>query len=157
MSCVHGMEYCATCHGAAVVHDDTYTRILQKQAMTINNGPPAGAKTDREPFDLVQIPLEAERRLGAIFKEGEQKYGRGNWRSGVGDKGYQLERANHAIKHLKIYLHWLEFGEYLGDPGEEGMDLAKVMWFCSTQMELERLERVQRGTTSVGSTVAPKD
>ena len=95
------------------------------------------AKTDKEPFDLTQIPFEFERRLGMIFKEGETKYSRDNWRKGVGNKAFQLERANHALKHLKIYIHWLEFGEYLGEIGED--DLAKVGWFCATQAEIERL------------------
>jgi hypothetical protein len=96
-------------------------------------------KTDVEPFDLTQIPFEFEWRLGMVFREGEAKYGRDNWRKGVGNKTYQLERANHALKHLKIYIHWLQFGEHLGEPGED--DLAKVGWFCATQAEIERLER----------------
>jgi len=99
------------------------------------------AKTDLETFDLVQIPYEAERRLGLVFQEGVEKYGRGNWRSGVRDRAYQLERANHALKHLKIYLHYLEFGEDLGVPGED--NLAKVAWFCATQMEIERMEKMK--------------
>lgn len=99
------------------------------------------AKTDVEPFDLTLIPYEALRRLGAVFAEGVGKYGRHNWRYGVGDKTYQLERANHAIKHLLLYVRWLQFGERLGDPDED--DLAKVMWFCATQAELERLEGVR--------------
>ena len=98
----------------------------------------AGAKTEKEPFDLTQIPFDFERRLGMIFREGELKYGRENWRKGIADKTFQLERANHALKHLKIYIHRLEFGEYLGERGED--DLAKVAWFCATQAELERLE-----------------
>lgn len=93
---------------------------------------------DMEDFDLTQIPFDAERRLGRVFKEGERKYDRDNWRKGADDTQYQLERANHALKHFKIYLHWLQFHE---DVGEENEDhLAKVMWFCATQMELERLE-----------------
>lgn len=97
------------------------------------------AKRDRETFDLAQIPYEAERRLGLVFNEGVHKYGRGNWCNGVHDKDYQLESANHALKHLKIYVHQLEFGEDLGEPGED--NLAKVAWFCATQMEIERLEQ----------------
>ena len=73
------------------------------------------AKTDLENFDLTQIPLEGEKRIGRIFREGEIKYDRNNWRQGVFNKKYQLERMNHALKHLKIYIHWLEHGEYLGE------------------------------------------
>lgn len=99
-------------------------------------------KTDVEPFDLTQIPFEAERRLGIIFREGELKYGKDNWRNGVNNKAYQLERANHALKHLKLYLHQLQFGEHLGEACED--DLAKVMWFCATQAEIERLEHMSQ-------------
>ena len=117
-----------------------------RYALTHDNTPLVeSAKTDTEPFDLTQISYESLRRLAVIFKEGASKYGRNNWRCGVGDKAYQLERANHAIKHLLLYVHCLQFGEKLGVEGED--DLAKVMWFCSTQAELERLEALSRGTT----------
>lgn len=141
-----------------VDEDDPYEEVLNisKAAQ------PTQVKSDVEDFDLTQIPFEAERRLGCIFREGEKKYGKGNWRIGKGNLDYQLERANHTLKHLKIYIHWLEFGEYLGtrkpcpcastavDAGScncQGTlriaedDLAKVAWFCMTQMELERMEK----------------
>ncbi len=104
------------------------------------------AKSDREVFDLTQIPFEAEKRVGVIFREGEIKYDRNNWRNGLNDISYQLERANHALKHLKIYVHWLEHGEYLGEfkDGKPEDDLAKVLWFCATQMEIERLEGIKK-------------
>lgn len=108
---------------------------------------PDTAHTDLEAFSLTQIPCHALQRLGAVFREGAGKYGRGNWRRGVGDTAYQLERANHALKHLLWYVHWLETGEHLGD-GED--ELAKVAWFCATQMELERLEQTQQPAPAVG-------
>ena len=100
-------------------------------------------KTEKESFDLTQIPYEAERRLGMVFCEGDVKYGRDNWLMCAGDVVYQLERANHALKHLKIYIHWLQFREHLGISDED--DLAKVMWFCATQMETERREKKADG------------
>lgn len=89
------------------------------------------------------VKTEFERRLGLIFTEGERKHGMDNWRRGVGDKAYQLDRANRALTHLKIYLLRLEFGVYLGEVGED--DLAKVGWFCITQAETERLEHELSG------------
>ena len=97
------------------------------------------AKSDIEIFDLTSIPFHALWRVGVIFKEGQRKYGRGNWRNGAGDREYQIERANHALKHLLIYIHNLQYGESVGVSGED--DIAKVAWFCLTQMECERLER----------------
>lgn len=97
------------------------------------------AKTDIEAFSLTQIPCKSLERLGAVFREGEVKYGRGNWRRGVGDTAYQLERANHALKHLLWYVHQLETGESVGE-GED--ELGRVAWFCVTQIELERLQQL---------------
>ena len=42
-----------------------------------------------------------------------------------------MERWEHESRHLQL---WAD-----GDRSEE--HLAKVMWFCATQIELERLER----------------
>lgn len=98
-----------------------------------------GAHTEREPFDLTQIPVNSLLRLAEVFSEGEQRYGRDNWRQAVGNKAFQLERANHAIKHLLLCVHWLQRGEYLGKDTPE-RDLAKVMWYCATQLEHLRLE-----------------
>lgn len=129
----------------------------KKQQTETDN--PTQPKTDKEEYCLTEIPLSALIRLGKIFKEGHGKYGKHNWRNGVDNKEYQIERCNHAIKHLLIYAHELETGEYIGKlKGQESIngqtneeatlfigkiredDLAKVMWFCVTQMELERLE-----------------
>jgi len=89
---------------------------------------------------------EAEKRIGRIFREGEVKYDRNNWRNGINNKAYQLERANHALKHLKIYVHKLEFDEYIGEvkDGVPEDDLAKVGWFVATACEIERLESLEK-------------
>lgn len=97
------------------------------------------AKSDKEVFDLTSIPFSSLLRVRFVFMEGKRKYGAGNWRAGAGDVEYQIERANHAIKHLLLYVHKLQHHEVLGVLGED--DLAKVAWFCLTQMELERIEK----------------
>lgn len=101
------------------------------------------AKTDILGTGISQIPFEAENRIGRIFVEGAAKHGMDNWRKGVGDRAYQLERLEHAIAHLKVYAHWLQYGEYLGQTKDGQMedDLAKVGWFVVTQAEIERLEK----------------
>lgn len=53
-----------------------------------------------------------------------------NWKQGVNDEEYQRERLEHAMRHLMLWTN--------GDRTED--HLAKVMWFCATQLELERLE-----------------
>lgn len=87
------------------------------------------AKSDVVGTGLVLIPWYSILAIGKIFIEG-LRYGRDNWKNGVGDNGYQEERLEHAMLHL---LKWKE-----GDRTEE--HLAKVAWFCVTQLELERLE-----------------
>lgn len=88
----------------------------------------AKAKTEQLSPGIEQIPLSSLEALGLIFKEGEIKYGRDNWKNGVDDEQYQTERLRHAIRHLMLYAN--------GDRSEN--HLAKVMWFCCTQIELER-------------------
>lgn len=92
--------------------------------------PEKKAATDRLGTGLVLIPFYSIVRLGAIFIEG-LRYGRDNWKKGVNDKEYQEERLEHAFLHLIKYKE--------GDKSED--HLAKVMWFCATQLELERLEQ----------------
>lgn len=82
------------------------------------------AKTEHLGTNLDQIPFEGLEAVGKIFAEGAIKYGRDNWKKGVGDKEYQLERLNHAIRHLMLYAN--------GDRSEA--HLAKVAWFCLTQL-----------------------
>jgi hypothetical protein len=88
------------------------------------------AGTDKSGTGLVLIPFYSIIRLGSIFVEG-LRYGRDNWKKGVNDKEYQEERLEHAMVHL---IKWKE-----GDRTED--HLAKVAWFCVTQLELERLEQ----------------
>lgn len=95
------------------------------------------AQTSILPYDLAQIPRAFLLRLGRVFREGEISYGPGNWQRGMGDKAYQLERANHALAHLLAYIECLSTRDYAWQAED---NLAKVAWFCATQIELERLE-----------------
>lgn len=93
---------------------------------------PSKAKSDKVGTGLVMIPFYSILRIGAIFIEG-LRYGRDNWKKGVNDKEFQEERLEHALLHLIKYKE--------GDTTED--HLAKVAWFCVTQMELLRLEKEQ--------------
>jgi hypothetical protein len=90
---------------------------------------PEKAATDKVGTGLILIPFYSILRIGGIFIEG-LRYGKDNWKKGVNDKEYQEERLEHAMLHL---IKWKE-----GDRTED--HLAKVAWFCVTQLELERLE-----------------
>ena len=110
-------------------HDITGYELEQEY----NHTPPEETKaaTDKVNTGLTMVPFYSILRIGAIFVEG-LRYGRDNWKKGVNDKEYQEERLEHAMLHL---IKWKE-----GDRTED--HLAKVAWFCVTQLELERLENV---------------
>lgn len=103
---------------------------MNPHGVHLTTEPPQKAKSDRVGTGLVLIPWYSILELGKIFIEG-LRYGRDNWKKGANDKEYQEERLEHAMLHL---LKWKE-----GDRTEQ--HLAKVMWFCATQLELERIER----------------
>lgn len=88
-----------------------------------------GVKSEKV-LPFADIPFSAIEALASIFGEGRAKYGKGNWRKGAGNKEYQEERLHHAMRHLGLWAS--------GDRSEN--HLAKVMWFCVTQIELERVE-----------------
>ena len=106
-----------------------YSRRLKPSEEELPTPSQEKAGTDKVGTGLVLIPFYSLLRLGGIFVEG-LRYGRDNWKKGVNDKEYQEERLEHALLHL---IKWKE-----GDRTED--HLAKVSWFCFTQMELERLE-----------------
>lgn len=88
------------------------------------------AKTETVSPGVDQVPYASIERIGAIFAEGEIKYGRDNWKKGVGDTEFQEERIRHMIRHLFLYAN--------GDRTED--HLAKVGWGSVALMELKRLE-----------------
>ena len=91
---------------------------------------PGGARSELLDTGLTQIPHSAKKEIGKIFSEGALKYGRDNWKKGVYDKPYQRSRAEHAYNH---------FSEYLDNSSSDGsspvQQLAKVAWFCVTQID----------------------
>jgi hypothetical protein len=94
----------------------------------------AGSITPQPMMSLMDIPYYSLLAISEQFQEGEKgKYGRNNWKKGVCDPEYQRKRNANAIRHLMLWSN--------GDRSEN--HLAKVAWFCVTQLELERLERIQ--------------
>lgn len=84
------------------------------------------ATTEQVGSSVEQIPYVALEQLGKIFFEGQNKYGVGNWKDNP-SPSYRLERLRHAIRHLFL------FAEH--DDTEK--HLAKVLWFCVTELYLE--------------------
>jgi len=83
---------------------------------------PKQAKTEYIGTRMIDIPYEALRAIGMVFREGEAKYGRANWKDG--GTAYLEERCDHAIRHLMLWAN--------GDRSEP--HLAKVAFFCCIQI-----------------------
>jgi len=127
--CVHPYKKTAE---TILADDMSESPVSQDTQENIANLMTEKAKTDKVSTGLTLIPFHSLFALGKIFVEG-LRYGKDNWKKGVGDKEYQEERLEHALTHLSL---WKE-----GDRSEA--HLAKVAWFCFTQLELERLEQLQ--------------
>jgi len=127
--CVHPYKKTAE---TILADDMSESPVSQETQQDIANLMTEKAKTDKVSTGLALIPFHSLFALGKIFVEG-LRYGKDNWKKGVGDKEYQEERLEHALTHLSL---WKE-----GDRSEA--HLAKVAWFCFTQLELERLEQLQ--------------
>ncbi len=84
------------------------------------------ATTETVGSSVEQIPYVALEELGKIFFEGQNKYGVGNWKDNP-SPSYRLERLRHAIRHLFLFAE--------NDTSEK--HLAKVLWFCVTELFLE--------------------
>ena len=111
---------------------DNFDKFIAAQLSTDLFPESSGALAGKEIPGIDMIPVYSLYRIGEIFDEGiASGYPKENWKKGVGDKAYQIARAKHAAKHLWKWLN--------GDRSEA--HLAKVAWFCVTQLELERLER----------------
>lgn len=85
---------------------------------------PSGATSSHCP-DYAQIPMQAMNALAARFELGEQKHGRDNWRNGLHDKSYVIERLNHCIRHAYHLINKLE-GKMAWDGVED--DAGAILW-----------------------------
>lgn len=122
---------CYSCNCVFIIENDISQGKIVMSSLTPPS--PQKAKTDKVGTGLTMIPMYSVMEVGKIFVEG-LRYGKNNWKNGVNDPDYQEERLEHAILHL---MKWKE-----GDRSES--HLAKVAWFCLTQLELERLENLEK-------------
>jgi hypothetical protein len=65
------------------------------------------------PYDL--ITLNFQNRTAARLGLGAVKHGRFNYRKGLKDKEFIMDRLNHAFKHLKNAMDCIENGEVYQD------------------------------------------
>lgn len=102
-----------------------------------------GATSSRVPrVDL--IPYRAIVRLAARFEYGLQRHGLDNWRKGLGDEEYMLERAAHVALHALQFIN--KRRGYLLDDGED--DIGAILWggaFLAEAIEHIKPKTIKRG------------
>lgn len=74
--------------------------------------------------DFSLIPLDALIALAERYSLGVQKHGKDNWRKGLTDKDYVIQRLNHGIYHALKMINKLE-GKIEND-GDD--DAGAIMW-----------------------------
>jgi hypothetical protein len=82
------------------------------------------------PYDL--ITLNFQDRTAKRLELGAEKHGRFNYRKGLKDKEFIMDRLNHAFKHLKLAMDQIESGEKVEDD-----DLAAVSVNVMMAMEYQ--------------------
>lgn len=65
------------------------------------------------PYDL--ITLNFQNRVAERLQLGAEKHGRFNYRKGLKDREFIMDRLNHAFKHLKLAMDRIESGEVYDD------------------------------------------
>jgi hypothetical protein len=97
--------------------------------------------TSSECPDFAQIPLTALIALANRFKLGEAKHGRDNWRKGLSDKRYVIERLNHVAFHAMKLAHKIENGL----PLDTDDDAGAIMWGGAFAVEAVRVRAPKEG------------
>ena len=84
---------------------------------------PCGASSSKVPR-LDYVSLTALRRLAKRYATGLTKHGKYNYKQGLTDKEYILERCAHVIEHAYKYIEVLE-GQRVDDGDDNA---AAIMW-----------------------------
>lgn len=85
----------------------------------------SGARTSAHADRLDLVPPELMRAAAQRFEMGLKKYSKDNWKKGVRDQEFLVERANHMAEHMLRYLS----GDFSEDTEEE--NLGAIAWAVS--------------------------
>lgn len=97
----------------------------------------SGAKSSEQLPNYDLLPISFLTRTAKRFTVGAQKYGKFNYRQGLKDKAFILDRLNHAFLHLKKAIDAIENGE----PTEDD-NLAAVAVNTAMAMEYEKTNKL---------------
>jgi hypothetical protein len=75
----------------------------------------SGAESSDNVPGYDMLPFTFLRRTAKRFTLGAVKYGKFNYRKGIRDKEFILDRLNHAFEHLKLAMDKIENGEITSD------------------------------------------
>lgn len=107
----------------------------------------ASSSSGAQRFDL--LPLNALRVLSTRFEEGVVKHGLNNWRKGITDPAWVLDRFNHIFAHLYAYAEQVQ--GVRPEPDEKNDtrvgNLAAAMWGCAILIEAEMHARTSESGT----------
>ena len=108
---------------------------------------PSGAKSSLSPrFDL--LPRRALERVAARYEKGLERYGKDNWRKGLTDRKYIVERIAHIIGHCYKLIDKLENRENFSWPHSDD-DASAIGWgglfVCEAMYEIEKADEIAHG------------
>jgi hypothetical protein len=106
--------------------------MINTEVVVVSKG---GATSSKIP-GIDQIPYSAIIALAKRYSLGEQKHGRDNWKQGLDDKKYMIERLGHVINHAYKQIAILQ-----GDIPDDGDDNAgAIMWGGAMLAEFKKLQ-----------------
>lgn len=110
-------------------------RNVAEEVMKQATGKKSGALSSKQATFYHDVPPELFRRIGRRHTVGHVKYTPGitmnlNWRTGLDDPHYVMDRLNHLYEHAFAFL---DDGDSLDD------NLAAIVWCCGFLMEVERV------------------
>jgi len=120
-----------------ILTPDKFKRDIVSETQAVTTGT-SSALSSKQVLYYHDIPPELIRRVGKRHTVGHKKYNDNpvpttmnlNWRIGLDDPFYVLDRMNHIIEH------WLDFQE---NGNELDDNLAAMVWGIGFLMEVERL------------------
>jgi hypothetical protein len=104
---------------------------------------PSGARSsgNKSRYDL--LPVWALQRIAARFAIGADRYGEDNWKRGMQDPEWTIDRLNHAIEHLYDAIQAIKLG---GIPHRDD-DLSAVIVNAIFAMGYERAAGIEPSST----------
>jgi len=121
--------------GQGIMASVHVSRNVAEEVMKKATGKKSGALSSRQATFYHDVPPELYRRIGRRHTVGHVKYTPGitmnlNWRTGLDDPHYVMDRLNHLYEHAFAFL----------DDGDSKDDnLAAIVWCAGFLMEVERV------------------